>query len=179
MTDMKIQELATKYRTAIEYAQRNGEFSSDIAFNRFPHACCGDTCYMLAEYLKRSGVETIWYSAERDGGTHAWLVVKDRRVKKPKQRSYSYPAEVWDALRTYGVENPEDPIDVTKYEEDDLTHGLIIDITADQFDDFDESVYVGKANGFHKSFEFSQANDYNGLSDGRLRSLYQIVEQYL
>ena len=33
--------------------------------------------------------------------------------------------------------------------------------------------------GFFGCKHFSQANDYYGLSDGRLRSLYQIVEQYL
>ena len=179
MTDMRIKELASNFRKAFENAQREGEFGSDITFNRFPRGCCGDTCYLLAEYLKGFGVKTVWYSANRGRGTHAWLVVKDNRVKKPKRRFNSYPEKVCDVLRAYGVENPEVSIDVTKYEEADLSHGLIIDITADQFDGFYESVYVGKADGFHKSFEFGQAHDYDGLRDGRLCSLYRIVEQYL
>ena len=33
--------------------------------------------YLLAEYLYRNGIETIWYSAQRGDWSHAWLVVKD------------------------------------------------------------------------------------------------------
>ena len=179
MTDRKIRELAGKYRRALEWARDDGKFATDITFKRFPHGCCGDTCYLLAEYLRQYGVETVWYSAERDDWSHAWLVVKDNRVKAPTQRFNSWPKEVWDSLRAYGVKNPEEPIDVTRYEETDLSDGLIIDITADQFDDFNEPVYVGGMDSFHNSFEFNQAHDYNELGDGRLRDLYNKTAPYL
>ena len=179
MTDSKIRELVYRFRSAIEVAYKDGKLSSDIIFKRFPHGCCGDTCYLLAEYLKSYGIETIWYSAERGEWSHAWLVVKDKRVKEPSQRFNFWPREVWDVLKEYGVDHPEAPIDVTKYNETDLSNGLIIDITADQFEDFDEPVYVGGLDYFHNSFVFVQAHDYEGLGDGRLHHLYMTITSYL
>lgn len=82
MTDQQIKTLAIKYRTAIEVAQSNGLFVHDIGFDDFPTGSCGDASYLLAEYLRREGVETIWYSDERGEWSHAWLVVKDRSLAK-------------------------------------------------------------------------------------------------
>lgn len=70
-------------------------------------------------------------------------------------------------------------IDITRYEETDLENGLIIDITGDQFDDFDEPVFIGMADTFHRTFHFNQAHDYTELGDHRLHYLYRIVEEYL
>ena len=87
---------------------------------------------------------------------------------------------MWDTLRAYGVEHPEEPIDATRYDEKDLSSGLIIDITADQFEDFDEPVYVGRLNHFHSSFTFVDAHDYEGFQDNRrLDRLYMIIMKYL
>ena len=65
------------------------------------------------------------------------------------------------------------------YNETDLSNGLIIDITADQFEDFDEPVYVGGLDYFHNSFVFVQAHDYEGLENGRLYHLYMTIKSYL
>lgn len=179
MTDQKIQQLATQYRAAIEAARDAGRFTSDFRFKRFPHGCCGDTSYLLAEYLSEFGIETIWYSTSRRDSSHAWLVVKDERVKRPTPKSFLWPEELHDVLSGYGVQSPEKEVDITRYEEDDLRDSLIIDITADQFDDYDIPVYVGKIDPFHKRFRFIQAHDYDGLNDGRLYSLYRTIKEYL
>ena len=56
----------------------------------------------------------------------------------------------------------------------------MVDITADQFDDYDIPVYVGGMDAFHRTFKFNQAHDYDGLvGDGRLVSLYETIEKYL
>lgn len=180
MNDLQIYNLVLSFRKAIERARDAGEFQEDIAFGHFPRRCCGDTSYLLAEFLNRHGAESIWVSMEKDG-SHAWLVVKDYRVKRPTSTSYNWPEEMRETLKSYGVEEPEKTLDTSHYTETDLENGLIIDITADQFPDYDISVYVGMVDSFHKQFGFKQAHDYNGLNDlnGRLERLYSVIDRYL
>lgn len=179
MTDNQIKQLAEEYRAAIVSVNDEGLFVHDIGLDNFPTGSCGDVSYLLAEYLRRNGIESIWYSAQRGDWTHAWLVVKDARIKVPTPRTFSWPEELRNIVAGYGVEHPELEVDVTRYEAVDLQNGLIIDITADQFDDFSIPVYVGYMNPFHRTFEFMQAHDYDGLKDVRLISLYRTIENYL
>ena len=179
MIDQRIRRLAIKFRKAIDAAQSDRRFERDICFKGFPSGCCGDTSELLAEYLRRYGVKTIWCSMQRDDYSHAWLVVKDERVKTPTHETYTYPIEISSVLASYGAEHPEDEIDITGYKEADLCDGLIIDITADQFDDYDNSVYVGFQDSFHLTFDFRQAHDYDRLCGVRLRNLYSVIEEYL
>ena len=181
MTDQEISKLALKFRKAIEAARDADRFTSDFSFRKFPHGCCGDTSYLLAEYLKEHGFETVWVSTSREDWSHAWLVLKDGRVEEPTPRIVEWPEEIQTIIKGYGVKEQEPPVDITQYEEEDITGGLIIDITSDQFDDCNERVYVGCIDSFHRSFDFIQAHDYDGLSDynGRLRRLYRIVQQYI
>ena len=51
--------LATTFRQAIEKANAAGEFDNDMTFYHFPRGCCGDTCYLLAEYLSWNGFSKI------------------------------------------------------------------------------------------------------------------------
>lgn len=179
MTDQQIKRLAIKFRKAIDVAQSDRRFDGDICFKDFPSGCCGDTSDLLAEYLRKHGVETIWCSMQRDDYSHAWLVVKDVRVKTPTHETFAYPKEMSSVLASYGVENPEDEIDITGYKDADLCNGLIIDITSDQFYDYDISVYVGFQDSFHLSFDFRHAHDYDGLCGSRMRRLYSIIEEYI
>ena len=179
MTDNQIKRLVERYRRAIETAHRKGLFIHDIALDNFPRGSCGDVSYLLAEYLYRNGIETIWYSAQRGDWRHAWLVVKDERVHEPTLKLFSWPKELRGVLAQYGVEHPEREVEIINYEAEDVQHGWIIDITADQFDDYDSSAYVGEMDAFHRTFKFNQAHDYDGLRDGRLVSLYQTIEKYL
>ena len=175
MTDIRIEQLVRGFRAAIEVAHNRGFFSNDICFKVFPKGCCGDTSYLLAEFLLRKGVETIWFSAQRGGWGHAWLVIKDTRVTKPTPQMFSWPENIREVVAKYGVEHPEQVIDVTRYGFDNLRNGLIVDITGDQFEDYNSSVYVGYLDLFHQSFDFIQAHDYNGLNDRRLCFLYQVI----
>ena len=144
MKDQDIMRLAEKYRLAIETAKNDGQFIDDERFRYFPHACCGDTCDLLAEYLKHFGIETVYYCGKRKGWSHAWLVINDGRIHRPQTIVNQYPKELWSTLKSYGMGNPEEPIHFTKYGRADLSDGLIIDITGDQFEDYFERVYVGK-----------------------------------
>ena len=179
MTDQQIRRLAIKFRKAIDAAQSDGRFDRDVCFKDFPSGCCGDTSDLMAEYLRKHGVETIWCSMQRDDYSHAWLVVKDERVKTPTHETFAYPKEMSSVLVSYGMEHPEDEIDISRYKDADLRNGLIIDITADQFEDYDISVYVGYQDSFHQSFEFIQALDCDRLCEGRLRRLYSVIEEYI
>ena len=181
MTEHQIEKLAVKFRSAIVAARDAGEFSSDITFHHFPRGCCGDTSYLLAEFLKNHGYETIWVSTERGDWSHAWLVLKDGRVKEPTPRSFEWPEEIKVVIEGYGAFEPEKIVDITRYEAEDIENGLIIDITSDQFDDWDYPVYVGFMNPFYRTFNFNQAHDYDGLNDigGRLSRLYRIVLRHI
>ena len=179
MTDYQIRRYAEKYRAAIEAAHDDGVFVHDTSFDDFPTGSCGAASYLLAEFLRHYGIETVWNSGQRGDWSHAWLVVKDKRVRKPTPRAFSYPEELRSVIAEYGVEHPEMEVVITNYEADDLKDGLIIDITADQFDDFNIPVYVGYIDSFHQTFELRQARDYDGLADERLINLYREIEKYL
>ena len=77
------------------------------------------------------------------------------------------------------MKNPAKEIDQTRYEAEDLQNGLIIDITGDQFDDYDIPVYVGYLDDFHQTFIFNEATDYDGLNNRRLNDLYKKIGEYL
>ena len=64
--------------------------------------------YLLAEYLYRNGIETIWYSPQRVDWSHAWLVVKDERVHEPTLKLFLWPEELRGVLAQYGVEHPRE-----------------------------------------------------------------------
>lgn len=177
MEGRKIYNLASDFKQAILKAKDAGLFSGDIVFNRFPRGCCGDTCELLAEFLYSKEIDTIYVCGDDNGQTHAWLVVKDCRVKVPKQRFYEVPNEVRNVLNSYGNDVCNGVIDSTHYEENDLIDGLIIDITADQFGE--SSVFVGKLNEFYKKFEFVNAHDCERLIGGRMASIYRKIMRYI
>lgn len=177
MTDRCIKKLAQRFRQAIDAAHRDHEFVDDFRFKNFPSGCCGDTRYLLAEYLLQNGIETIWVSLQRDDWSHSWLVLKDRRVRKPTK--ISLPDDYIDLISIYRNQNFEAGTGTIHYKEHDLYDGLIIDITSDQFDDYAIPVYVGYMDAFHQSFDFRLAFDCDGRNDGRLADLYKIIMAYI
>jgi hypothetical protein len=177
MTDKHIEQLAHKFRHAIDAAYRAHEFMEDFCFKKFPTGCCGDTSYLLAEYLLQNGIETIWISTQRDDWTHAWLVLKDRRVGIPT--TTALPDDYLDLISAYRTQDSEEETEEIHYTEQDLKDGLIIDITSDQFDDCEDPVYVDYMDDFHRTFDFRLAVNYDGLNDDRLEHLYEIIESYI
>lgn len=177
MTDKRIKQLALQFRQAIDAAYRAHEFRNDFRFRKFPTGCCGDTSYLLAEYLLQKGIETIWVSTLRDDWTHAWLVLKDERINP--STTISLHDEYRELVSVYRNQNSEEETEDTHYMEQDLRDGLIIDITSDQFDDCEDTVYVDYLDDFHRTFDFRLAVAYDGLNDDRLEHLYEIIESYI
>ena len=181
MNDDLILFYVRKFRQYIESALNEGLLDYDFLFNHFPRACCGDTCYLLAEYLRGKGIETLYVCGDYNGQSHAWLVVKDERIKPPEPtRSFRFemPDDVINALYEYGgnIDFYEKELDTFAYTANCLKDGLILDITADQFGE--EEVYVGYINDFYKKFEFMEAHICNGIDgsfNNRLLDLYQII----
>lgn len=101
MIDGHIEQLAQKFRQAIEVARNDRSFVDDYCFKDFPSGCCGDTSYFLAEYLLQEGIETIWVSTQCDDWTHAWLVLKDSRVRKHKAKTNSLPDDYVALISRY------------------------------------------------------------------------------
>ena len=177
MTDQQIFELASTFRSAIVKARDQGSFTKDLTFWHFPRGCCGDTCDLLAYYLRLKRINTLYVWGNYGDSTHAWLVVNDNRVKEPTPRFYETPPEIRDILKAYGGSVSESPIDVTRYEENDLLNGLIIDITGDQFGQ--QPVYVGPYNSFYFDIEFEEAHGCGRLNDYRQNELYQKIANHL
>ncbi len=172
MTDNEIRQKALEFRGFIESAQNASLFHGDTLDN-FPYGCCGEASDLLAQYLKKYGVDTIYvhYHDCEDSGGHSWLVVKDQRVATPTKHIPGYQGEVLKLIKQYGGINTNEPINHYQYCEEDISEGLIIDITADQF--FDFPVYVGYYGDGYKRFEFRFAEDCEGLKDKRECELYQ------
>lgn len=191
----KIKQLAKKFRKAIEAAKCANEFNNNDIFNRFPRGCCGITSELLGEYLIKNGIETIVVSSncgeDENNKSHAWLVIKDDKIKKPTQKKLSLSYDLREIMIGYGAQETMFNNDGTLYEENDICDGVIIDITADQFVDYNKSVYVGEIDDFHKLFKFSDAHDFKSFEikeisslsevqeDNTLENLYKIIEKYL
>lgn len=176
MTDQDIYELASIYRAAIQDAKAEGLFNRDISFSCFPKRCCGDTCYLLAAFLKDYGISTIYVWGDYGHQTHAWLVVNDSRIKQPTPRYVDVENKYMQLLRQYGNER-NGPIVDTRYRARDLTNGLVIDITADQFGE--RPVYVGKRNSFYQKYRFREADVIHSLPGGRLSEIYRKISLFL
>ncbi len=176
MTDQYIYDLAYIFKSAMLAAQREGLFEGDDVFCRFPNGCCGLTCYLLASFLKIHNIETLYVWGERGDQSHAWLVINDDRVRKPIPRYIEVEDEYVDLLSQYGG-RIDGPIEDTRYRARDLTNGLVVDITSDQFGE--PSVYVGNRNAFYRKFTFREAHICEGVDDFRLHSLYRAISSFL
>lgn len=178
MNDAKIRSLTEQFRKAIENARNAGCFDGD-SFSDFPKGCCGDTCYLLAEFFRSKGLESIYVCGEDNTyQTHAWLIIKDERVNIPRPTFYDIPDSIRTVLNSYGGSVYSAPINFTQYTEDDVMNGLIIDITADQFGE--SPVYVGNICDFYcRRFEFQEASEYTDLGSGRLWNIYEKILQQL
>ena len=176
MNDQEILELAQIFKEAAVSAYQACLFRDDIAFRNFPTGCCGDTCDLLATFLLSYGIETIYVCGTYRGQSHAWLVVNDNRVKQPTPEFYHPDKEYVRLMGEYGIK-VSSPVETTRFKARDLTHGLVIDITADQFGE--SSVYVGSRNNFYRKFTFDFAHVCNRADDYRLRGLYSSIAAFL
>lgn len=177
MNDVRIRTLVKHFRTAIENTRDAGLFAGDT-FENFPNGCCGDTSFLLAEFLRSKELESIYVCGEDyTNQTHAWLVIKDERIKIPAPSYLDLPDDIRKVLNSYSNGAYGAPVDVSHYIGSDVEGGLIIDITADQFGE--NPVYVGYICSFYRRFEFQSANDYAGLGSYRLRHIYRKILRYL
>lgn len=175
-----IEELVTEFRGAIERAKNDGKFAGDLCFGSFPRACCGPTSSLLAEYLHKYGIDSIYVCGWRDDQSHVWLVIKDEKIREPHERVLEIPENIRDYLNYYSGGCYDEPDGETYYEERDIKDGLIIDITADQFPEMKMiPVYIGYMDSFHRKFKFDQAYDYVELCDARLERIYRQICCYL
>ena len=134
--DRKIEELAYKFRRAMEKARHNGEFRYEVYLKDFPVGSCGVTCDYLGVYLNDNGFSTYQISASYEERTHAWLVLDDSRIDheamEELMKQEELPPEIQDLYKQYGG----DCFDATlspRLSEKAFQNGLIIDITGDQF----------------------------------------------
>ena len=179
MTDEEIYQYARCFRNALVAARDDGRFDKDYCFYHFPRGCCGDTSCLLAQFFLDYKIKTVLYHASRSDYTHAWLVVNDNRIRKPRSTSYCFPEKVLQVMKGYCAEEPKAVINTTRYIKDDLSQGLLIDITGDQFGNYSKPVFVGYMDAFHSGFRFDEAHDFDGLHGYRLKELYKIVQEYI
>lgn len=176
MTDQRIYELVSMFKSAMISARDEGLFVDDDVFCSFPRGCCGPTCDLLATFLNDHDIETIYVWGDYGLQSHAWLVVNDDRVKVPKRRIIDVGDEYAQLISQYGGKS-NGQIEDTSYRARDLTNGLVIDITADQFGG--PSVYVGKRNAFYQKHTFRLAHICHGVDNWRLRNLYSKISGFL
>ena len=103
---MRLEELVSDFRTAIERAKDNyeqGEF-----FRKFPTGQCGNTSDMLAQYLIDNGFGPIiyangtYYGEEWDDRqAHTWLVVDDMLIDITGDQFKYYDAPLKNDVPVY------------------------------------------------------------------------------
>ena len=176
---MTIYNLAATFRRAIEKARDAGEFRDDLTFHHFPRGCCGDTCYLLAEYFSEYGIRSFYMEMNRGDCSHAWIALDDGNIKAPRTITYEFPEEIQTVIDGYSAGNFPLKVSNIKYELNDFSDATIVDITADQFSDYKETVFVGQMGSFQYCFEFHNAHLIEGMDSARLDSLYHKIKQYL
>ena len=174
-----IRQLSVNYRKAIEDAVATGRLNQYQPFHKFPTGCCGKACYLLAEYLRANGVNTICCFSNRNDWTHAWLVLKEDWMQPLSAKESLELYECKSIISAYWTVSCEEQLFHEEYDNDTTAKGILIDITGDQFDDCFNSVYVGKMDHFHELFEFRSATAYIKLNDEELREMYSIISEYL
>jgi hypothetical protein len=80
-----VEQLAIKFRDAIDLAKRNDEFANDVTFEKFPLGCCGDASDLLAQFLLENKIKTHYicgtrYGAFEDIQSHAWLLTDNNII---------------------------------------------------------------------------------------------------
>ena len=176
---MTLYNLVAIFRQAIEKAKDAREFDNDISFYHFPCGCCGDTCYLLAKYLSEYGIRSFYMEMNRGDCSHAWIAIDDGKIKDPRTITYEFPEKIQIVIGGYSAGDFPAKGSYTKYEIDDFADATIVDITADQFPDFEVPVFVGLMGSFQYSFEFRDAHIIEGLGSARLERLYQKIKKYL
>lgn len=174
-----IRQLSVNYRKAIEDAVATGRLNLYQPFHKFPTGCCGKACYLLAEYLRANGVNTICCFSNRNDWTHAWLVLKEEWMKPLPVGEVAELDEYERIASAYWTVSCEEQLFHEEYDNDTTAKGILIDITGDQFRDCQDAVYVGRMDKFHKSFEFRSAIAFEGLNDRKDREMYSIIAEYL
>lgn len=82
-TTLDIAGLCKRFRSAIDTAVTNGEFSDDKYLLRFPRGCCDEACDLLHLFLVENGYESVSVRGECDAldsegvYPHVWLVLEN------------------------------------------------------------------------------------------------------
>lgn len=106
----RIYRLAHEFRVAMNRANDAGLFKQIMRFEDFPRGSCGETCYLLAEYLLEHNIYTEYVCGTKWPQSHAWLVVtteeelEQKRIAKNKKRivvsehsnGYEYIVNGWE-----------------------------------------------------------------------------------
>ncbi len=144
INNSKINEIrlcAGKFRLAIEQCDK--KILPDT-FRSFPKGSCGDTCLILAKYLKESNLGVFnyilgkIYKDNQNYYTHAWL----------KQNQ------------------------------------VIVDITADQFNNVQQKVIVTTNSNWHKNFHvesetIANLETYDSHTQAELLDCYYKIKRYI
>ena len=193
--------LAEQFRNAMDCAKEAGYFENEVCFKSFPKGSCGETCYLLAEYLLDHGIYTEYVEGMNysESQSHAWLVVADKADLERKRNEYSTSIFEHDEqkdcsngyefmLRAIQGKSVND-FDYTPHDYASDLHGrIIIDITGDQFHDnpefkyYDIPVYVGEMDDVNWLFEIKNIHECTGLdadNSYQLRNLYRIIKEYI
>lgn len=79
-----VRKLALNFREAIERAKASGE--QNQFFLKFPQGCCGDASDLLAQYLIKHDISSVYVCGTYYGRTieerqsHAWLKLNDELI---------------------------------------------------------------------------------------------------
>ena len=194
---MRLESLVFQFRNAMDKAKEAGDLDFDCVFRRFPNGCCGDTCYLLAEYLLRHGIKTNYVCGVKNLQSHAWLTLtadkkqrksdyfanEDHSCNSVSSNGYQAILKMIQSGQMVGY-HPRESRMVTDKD-------FIIDITADQFSDrrvflfFDNPVDVGRAGSFHQLFEMQDVRECGGLcavgspNTVRLEKVYEQIMKYI
>lgn len=197
----RLYRLVRKFRDALDRLKKAGELDDVICFRRFPHGSCGDTCYLLAEYLLENGIYTEYVCGTKDEQSHAWLVVTDKEMfeeNRIKNKHKELVCKKGDDLNDYEkmlrliqTASISDVEYVAPDYDSELQGRIIIDITGDQFCEereflfYDIPVYVGMMDEMHRLFEINFIHICTGLegvggtNQYRLCSLYRKIKELI
>ena len=122
----RIKSHAKKFRLALEKAKSTDEFRKDILFRNFPTGCCGDTCYLLGQYLLHKGIRTKYVCGTYYGDgseniqSHAWLMTDNRVIIDITGDQFKYHTHLLCNNRPVYVGEMDDFYSLFEVEERDI-----------------------------------------------------------
>ena len=129
-----IKPLVKQFRDAIDVARDAGDFDNDFSFEKFPRRCCGDTSYLLAQFLLENSIRTSYVCGMYRGRSlqnnqsHAWLLTDNCTIIDITGDQFKYNPDFLNYDKSVYVGAEDDFHGLFKVENRNIRENISLDV---------------------------------------------------